>query len=232
MGFLGPAIPWIAKGASLLGGWLAGRHAQNSAMQRTPEEMAALQGAQSSATQLNRQGSILSGTGLPAVQKSLGYYQTLLGGNRAQMAQATAAPRAAITDTYRGAARSLEQSGVRGGARDMATEELARDKAGKIAGLTSGVQPYAAGAMADIGSNLVGQGTSAYGRAASTWASLLGEGFANRKYGREEGEKAGTSIGSLLFDILSGTFGGKKNNGGIYRVPTGSSIPGPDTGYG
>lgn len=203
-------MPWIAKGASLLGGWLAGRHAQKSAMQRSPEEMAALQGATGSANALTQQGTTLSQTGLPALQKSLGYYQTLLGGNRAAMSLATAGPRASITDTYRGAARTLEQSGVRGGARDVATEELARDKAGKIAGLTAGVQPGAAGALADIGSNLTGQGTTALNAAGGVWQNLLGEGQKNRVYGRQEGEKAGTSIGSLLFDVLSGSFG-KKN---------------------
>lgn len=218
-------MPYIIKGASLLGGYLAGRKAQSSAMQRSPEEMLALQGAQSAGTNLTQQGQTLTGMGMPALQKSLGYYSTLLGGNRAAMSLATAAPRAAITDTYRGAERNLEYSGVRGAARESAVADLARDKAGNISRLTAGVQPGAAGALADIGSNLTGQGTTAFGNAGNVWSSLLGKGFENRKYAREEGEKAGTSIGSLLFDILSGF--GKKGGGGkgIPGLPGGTAGP-------
>jgi hypothetical protein len=223
VGFLAPAVPWIVKGGSLLGGWLGGRQAQKSAQQRSPEELAALQGAQSAGNTLMQQGQTLTSTGLPAIQKSLGYYQTLLGGNRAAQALATAGPRAAITDTYRGAERNLERAGVRGAQKDVAEAELGRDRAAQVAGLTAGVQPGAAAALMQGGSGLVGQGSSILSGAGSLWSGLLGQGFENRKYARGEGEKAGTGIGSLLFDVLSG-FGGKKG---------GSSSPGPwKTGYG
>lgn len=221
MGFLAPALPWVIQGGAALGGALLGKKAQSSAMKRSPEEAAALSGAQGGAKDLLSGGKSLIASGQQTTQQGLntlqqpaGYWSRLLGGNRAAMAQATAAPRAAITDIYSGAQRGLERSNVRGAARDVASAELNREQAGKIAGLTTGIQPAAAGALSDIGTNMaeVGGRTSAIGgslagQGANIWGNLLGQGFQNRTYGRWEGEKAGTSIGGFLFDLLSGTLG-------------------------
>ena len=215
MGFLGPAMPWIIKGASILGGYLGGKKAQSSAMQRSPEEQAALTGATGAANTLNQTGSVLTGTGLPAVNKSLSYYQTLLSGSRPAMALATAGPRAAITDTYAGAQRNLDRAGVQGASRMEAEADLGRQRAAQIAGLTTGVQPAAAGALMQGGQGLIGEGNAASQAGAGIWQNLLGQGYQNRVYGRGEGEKAGTGIGSLLFDVLSGF--GKKGG----RAPMG-----------
>jgi hypothetical protein len=213
MGFLAPAVPWLIQGGAALGGALFGKKAQQSAMQRSPEEMQALTGAQNIAGGLSRTGSSLIGQGTQTLGAPTNYWSTLLSGNRAQMAQATAAPRAAISDVYSGAERNLERSGVRGAARDVAGAELGRERAGKIAGLTTGVQPAAAQELSQIGENLVGRGAGMYGQAGSIYSNLLGHGTANRIYGRQEGEKASTNIGGLIFDILQGTVG-KKFGGG------------------
>src|SRR5215831_4078086 len=166
MGFLAPAIPWIASG---IGSWLGGRKATSSAMQRSPEEQQALNSAQSTGQQLLQQGQRFSQLGLPAIQSGMNYWDTLLRGNRAMMSQATAGARGSITDTYRGAMNSLEHSNVRGAARDQATEELNRDRAGKIAGLTTGVQPEAAQQLSSLGSGLTGQGIQQLGGAGNLW---------------------------------------------------------------
>lgn len=205
MGFLAPAIPWIAKGGALLGGALFGRHAQNAAQERSPEEQAALGGATSAAGALGQQGANLTAAGMPAVNGASTYWQTLLNGNRAAMRGAVAGPTAAITDQYRGAQRGLERSGVQGGVKDLAKAEMGRDQASKIAGLTTGVQPQAADELGRLGTTLTGQGTAAYHSAGGIYDSLLGQGYKNRVYAREEGEKAGSSLGSLIFDILNGT---------------------------
>lgn len=225
MGFLAPALPWLGKGAALLGGYLGGKKAQSSAMQRSPEELQALAGAQSAGAGLQQSGTQLTQAGMPAANQALGYYQTLLGGNRAQMGLATAAPRSAITEGYRGAERSLEHSGIRGAAGDLAKAELNRDRAGKVAGLTAGVQPMAAAAMADLGTNLISQGGSRQASAGSLYQSLLGQGANNRMYARQEGEKAGTGIGGFLFDILSSFGGGSGGKKGMPGLPGGSSGP-------
>ncbi len=231
MGFL--ANPVVLKGASMFGGWLAGKMGQKSAMKRSPEEQAALTGGQGAANQLLGQGKQLTEMGTGAGTSALNYWQTLLSGNRAAMSQATAGPTAQITDQYRGAERSLERSGVRGGVRDLAKAEMSRDRVGSIAGLTTGVQPMAANQLGDLGSRFAQLGTASSATSGNIWANLLGSGFENRKYGREEGGKLGGSIGSLLFDVLSGSFGKKK--GGIEGSPPQAGLsfmPGtPLTGF-
>lgn len=211
-----PFIPLIAKGASVVGGLLGGKLAQNAAQQRSPEEQAALTGASGAASNLQTTGQGLIGQGLPGVQQSMGYYSSLLNGNRSQMGLATAAPRAAITDQTRGAEQGLERSGLRGGIRDLAKANLQRQSAGQIAGLTTGVQPDAARALGALGSETVGQGGNMLGQSGSIYSKLLGEGFDNRKYARKEGQDAGSSIGSLLFDVLNGK----------YKKPGSGSNPG------
>lgn len=201
---IAPFIPAIAQGAGALFGGMMAKKSQANAMKRSPEEQQALQGAQGAAGTLGQQGSALFNQGMPQLQQAGGYFSTLLGGNRAQMAQATAAPRAAITDIYRGAERGLEHAGVRGGARDVALSDLNRQRASQIAGLTTGVQPQAAAALGDMGGGQVSAGTSATGSAGSLFGGLLGKGQENRVYARQEGADAGKGWGSVIFDLLSG----------------------------
>lgn len=249
MGFLAPAVPWIIKGGAMLGSSLLSKKvaqgAQNSAMKRSPEEQTALSGAQAAGTSLQqggtsliKQGQSTVQSGLDTLQQPTSYWSKLLGGNRAQMSQATAGARAGITDIYRGAERGIERSGVRGAARDVQKGELNRDRAGKIAGLTTGVQPAAAEALAGIGGNtaqlggqLSGQGGSLLGASGNIFSDLLGQGQKNRQYGRQEGEKAGGGIGSILFDIIRGIagtkFGGKSSGGGgLWAGETGGGSSG------
>jgi hypothetical protein len=213
MGFLAPAIPWIAKGAGALVGMIGAKKAQKSAQQRSPEEQQALSGAQSSANVLGQQGQELIAAGSPYLQQAGNYYSTLLGGNRAAMRGAVAQPTAAITDIYRGAERGLERSHIRGAARDVAASELGRQRASQLAGLYTGVQPAAAQALAGLGGQFLGAGAGLAGSAGSLYSHLLGQGFQNRVYGREEGEKAGQSIGGLIFDVISGTWKKKPSEG-------------------
>lgn len=222
MGFLAPAMPWIIKGGAALAGGLLGRKAEKSAMARSPEEQAALAGAQSSATNMTTQGNALLNRAAPMMGQAGDYWSNLLGGNRAAMSQAVAAPRAALTDVYRGAESNLERSGVRGAQRDVALSELSRDRASRIAQLTTGVQPQAANSLATMGGTLLGSGSSLLGGGADAWTNLLSGGFDNRKYARGEGEKAGKGWGGIIFDILSGTLGkiGKGGGGGGSTTPS------------
>jgi len=202
MGFVAPFIPTIA---GAIGGIFAGKKATSAAMKRSPEEQQALTGAQGAAGGLQQAGTSLLQQGSPYLQKAGGYYSTLLGGNRAAMSQAVAGPRAALTDVYRGAERGLERSGVRGATRELAEAELGRDRASRIAGLTTGVQPSAAAALADLGGGTAQLGLGAMQAGGGIYGRLLGEGAQNRYYGRSEGERFSSGVGGLLFDILSGT---------------------------
>ena len=109
--------------------------------------------------------------GMPATQSALSYYGKLLQGNRAAMSQATAGANRQITDVYRGAEAGLERQGVRGGVRQTALAELSRDRAAAVAGLTTGQQGAAAGALADIGGDLTRQGMYGISGAASQFGS-------------------------------------------------------------
>ena len=217
------AKPAIKAGAAI-GGHFLGKKAQSSAMKRSPEEQEALQGSQAAGKTLQKTGGELIGEGRGALTQPTNYWQRLLSGNRPLMAQATAAPRAAIQDVYRGAGRGLEQSGVRGAQRDVAKAELNRQQASQIAGLTTGVQPTAAAALQDIGFGQIQAGAPMEAQAGDIFTNLLGQGAKNRMYAREEGEKAGTAAGGLIFDVMSG-FGGKGKSPLPSRAPWGSSYP-------
>lgn len=204
--------PAIGIGSSLLGSWIGSKSTQ-SAMQRTPEEQRALAGGQREAGFLAKQGTMLTQAGMPAVTGATDYYTALLRGNRAQMGLATAAPRAALTEQYRGAERGLERSGVRGATKELARAELSRDRASRVAGLTTGVQPMAAQALGGLGTTLTGQGTAAHYGAGANYAGLLRAGTENRVYGREQGQQAGSAWGSTIFDLLGGGMGGGSGSG-------------------
>lgn len=210
-----PVVPFLPLAASAIGGIFAGKKATQAAMTRSPEEQQALGGAQGAAGTLATTGAGLLKTGQETQAPATSYFDTLLRGNRAQMAGATAAPRAAITDVYRGAERGLEHSGVRGAQRDVASADLGRQKASQISSLVTGVQPQAAAALTGIGQTQISQGGAQTGAAGSLYSNLLGQGTENRKYARKEGEKTGSSFGGLIFDILKGTMGGKGGGGGM-----------------
>lgn len=208
-----PVVPFLPLVASTVGGIFGGKKATSSAMTRSPEEQQALGGAQGAAGNLATTGAGLISQGQQTQAPATNYFDTLLRGNRAQQAQATAAPRAAIGDVYRGAERGLDQAGVRGAQRDVASGELGRQKAGQIASLVTGVQPGAAQALTGIGQAQIGEGAPMLGQSGSLYSNLLGQGTQNRKYGREEGEKTGGAFGGLIFDMLKGVGKGKGGGG-------------------
>lgn len=239
MGFAAPIIPFIPHIAGAIAGIFGGKAATKAAQKRSPEEQTALTGAQGAGSTLASQGAqqFATGTGLiqsgqTALAQPTSYFSRLLSGNRALQSQAIAAPRAAISDTFAGAGRQLEQSGVRGAARDEAKGELARQQAGAISSLITGVQPAAAGALTQIGQTsigqggaIAGQGSAAVGQSGNLFQNLLGQGFQNRTYAREQGQQFGQQAGGFVFDLLKGVLG--KKGGGGFGTPLGPlSIPG------
>jgi|SRR5215510_7207356 len=205
MGFLAPAIPLLKMAiphvAGAVAGGLLGKRSQQQAMQRTPEEQQALAGAQGVAGTLGGVGTSLIGQARPYLTQPANYYQSLLSGNRAAMTQAVAPSIAQTTDVYRGAERDLDRLGVRGAARDVAAGELNRQRASQLAGLVTGVQPGAAGALAGLGGTLLQQGGGLAGGAGNIYNALLNQGAWNRQYGREQGQQAGEKLGGLVADI-------------------------------
>jgi hypothetical protein len=170
-------------------------------MERSPEEQAALAGAQGAAGAAQQGGQQALTEGRDYLQKPAHYFETLLGGNRAAMAQAVAAPTAQISANYRGSERALNQAGVRGAARDVAVADLNRQRASQIAGLTTGVQPYAAEQLAGLGQNMMAQAPGLLGTSGNIYGNLLNSGSANRVYARREGADTAAAIGGLARDV-------------------------------
>lgn len=193
--------PLIAQGGGLaIGGW-AGKKATEMAAKRSPEEQAALTGANEVAGQARGLAGELVGQGKQYLQQPANYYQTLLSGNRAAMSGMVAPAVAQITGNYRGAGRALEHSGLRGAARENATADLNRQRVSQIAGLTTGVQGNAADKLAGLGTDMLSQAPGLIGTAGNIYGNLLGQGTANRIYSRGEGERTAGAIGGLARDV-------------------------------
>lgn len=220
-GTYGPLITQVGGAAA---GALAGRQATKMAAQRSPEEQAALRGMTGVAGQASRLGNFFATQGQQYLQQPANYFSTLLSGNRAAMNNAVAPAVAQITGNYRGATRALEHSGMRGAARDVATADLNRQRASQVAGLTTGVQPYAAEQLAGLGQNMMGLAPGMMGTAGTLYGGMLGAGFRNREYSRDEGEKTSKAIGGLVRDVGETVFkGGKKGGTGGATTPPGTS---------
>lgn len=210
-----PFIPLIASGVGALAGKIGGQKATAAAQQRSPEETAALTGAQSAAGNLTNTGSSLISQGQGNVNPAAGYYKTLLNGNRGAMANATAAPRAQLQEGIRGAQTDITRMGVRGAAKDVLSGNLSRQGQSQVAGLTTGVQPGAANALATIGQGQTQTGQPMLAQAGNIYGNLLGAGANNRAYARQEGGNTGNAIGKLIAGagpVLQGAFGGNSSS--------------------
>jgi hypothetical protein len=217
-------IPLIAQGVGMWAGGKAAKKAQAAAAQRSPEEIAAIQGGMGVGDQASKAASEAIGASKPYMKQAGNYYSTLLRGNRAQMSQAVSPYAAQIGQNFAGANRGLEQMGVRGAARDVARADLNRQRAQQISGLTTGMQPAAAEALGRLGISGMQTAAPLYGTAGNVYSNVLAQGLPNRKFAAEEGGKAGAAIGGLVRDIgetIHNTGEDKGWWGGESRAPKG-----------
>jgi hypothetical protein len=220
----GPAIGQAgAQGAGLIGGIYASRAAQNAALQRSPEELAALKGATGAAGSLGQTGTSMLNEAQPYIAQPASYYQTLLRGSRGAMANAVAPARAALQESYRGEQAKLANSGIRGAARDQLQGNLDRQQAGQVSALTTGVQPGAASALAGVGGQLQQTAAPLLGQAGNIYQQLLSQGAANRTQAMKEGTDTGQSAGKLIADLGTTLFGGGKKTAGTTTPPKGKT---------
>jgi hypothetical protein len=216
----------------------------------------ATKGLQGTATDLGQFGTKLgqqAGGFLGDAQKFLGqagtaynqtanYFSPMLSGSRSAINQALAPERGQITDTYRGAEKALDASGMRGGMRDLARAELNRDRAGKLSLLGPSARAAAAngmmqvgGAQSQLGATQAGTATNLFGQAAASkqgatnaYATLFGGANQQAALAQPGKEKAGGAIGSMIFDAVKS--GGKKGGGaptinGLPMVPFAPTVP-------
>lgn len=212
-------VPAIMAASSAYGAYKT--HKAASAAQKASEaQMGAASGV---AGRQEERSNQLFGMGLPQIGAAGNYWQTLLGGNRAAMAQATAGPRGAITDQFRGAERSLERSGLRGGVADLAKAELSRDRASQISGLTTGVQPGAAANLAGLGTSLIGGGTQNLSGAGNLFGNLAGLGQRNAEFQQGRSDEASAGFGRSLFELLNAGSNWARSRGGV--LPSRQTTP-------
>jgi hypothetical protein len=220
-----PAIPALITAGGYLGGQFmankAASSAQKNAMQRTPEELGLIRSQTATSDALRKQGGELFQTAMPGVQSSLNYYQTLLNGNRQARTNAVAPEAGDQAQAFQGSEGAIKRN-LTGGERDQALAENARQRAGAISRLTTGVRPAAASGIAGLAPGLINSGTSAEGGSANIVGNLLGNETSNRQdanaYGFQAGQNTAAGIGALVSQIL-GTFG-KGNKSNLVSRPT------------
>ncbi len=194
----------------------------------TPQELAATEGGMGAAGELGDLGKLLSGQGIANVGQASDYYQKLLGRGGKEAALAAVGPQMGnISQIYSGVSRGLEGRNVRGGVKDLALARSERDKAGSMSRLIHGVQPAAAGALANIGTTLTGQGAGAMQGAGGIFSRLAGIGLGGRQTGlqgqvagSQMGTQWGEGIGGIIMQLLQGIgTGGGGGGGGGYQPP-------------
>lgn len=192
-----PVVPLAIMAGGAIISHYANKKAKADAEKRSPEEAIDVKGGQQAAATSVGKGTEALDTGAETQKPATSYFDTLLHGNRAQQSQATAAPTAKITDVYSGAQRGLEQQGVRGAQKDVASATLNKDRASSISSLVTGVQPAAASALTSIGQTQQQRGASMVQGGGSTYSNLLGPGQANRVQANQKGTDAANSVGKL-----------------------------------
>jgi len=194
MGPVTPFVPYIVSGVSAY----LGRN-----MGRPSKEERGMRGEQASTLrQLRGVGTDLTGSGQENLGRASSFYNKILGGDRAAQNQLLAPEIAGITDVYRGAERNLTRSGVRGGARDVASAELGRDRASRISGLIPGLRPQAAQAVGQLGQFSTATGTQALGGVPGGFNQLLGGARQDRVIAQGAQEGFGASLGQILGDVV------------------------------
>lgn len=196
----GAAIPIIgAVGSSLFGGGSGG----------------AQRGLAPAISGLTNNASFFSRTGAPLLSSAANYYQKLLGNSRAGLQQAIAPITNQIADTYRGAQGQLDYSGVRGPQKDVAEANLAREKAGAIAGVPFQAKTAAVASAAGLGQNLGQMSTSAL-------TPLLGEGQRAYEFNTGQGNLSGEALGGMFAQLLKG-FGGPSASPAMKQAAAGDT---------
>ena len=227
-----PAVPAIIMGGAALGSAWMGKKASDKA---TDAQNSALDLQRQTAQKQGQLSNSLMGyadktynLAQPALNKAMGYYSTLAGGNRAAINQTLAPQLAQLSDSYKGSANAIHNQ-LRGGARDYALAELNRGQAGQAGMMPMQARTGAMASLAGMGMGLAQQGqgwasnaTSALNGAAGTAGQMgtLATGMERDQYSRAN--DLGKSISSIFAPYIWNL--GKKGGG---SVPI---MDGPGTG--
>jgi hypothetical protein len=149
----------------------------------------------------------------PALQKAMQYYTTLAGGNRAQLASATAPEANAIMDTYKGAERGMTSRMAPGPSQERATAELYRSKAGQLGMLPMMARQSAFGNLSGLGTDLLREGNQLYGTAGNV---LSGSNYGLSQLAGMQGQRqqGWVNFGQSMANIFGPWILGKLGVGG------------------
>jgi len=209
----GAVIPAVSIGSSLIGGFLN----RQKTPKRTPEEQAAFTQAGSTASGLGASSGRLLNFGQDRLQDASQFLSPLLSGDRSAALSATSPERGQITSFFRGAGRRIREES-RGGVRDLAIAQNARDKAGALAQLIPSLRLGAAGASANLGTATAQTGIAGQQASGGLFAQLAGALQSGRlDEGRLQGlfaqlnRQSGIDLGRGIFEILQSTRGSTGN---------------------
>lgn len=187
----------------------------------TTNQAGSVTDAMTSARTAGAQGASAFATGAPLLSQAASYYQRLTGGDVKAQQAAVAPQRQSILENYRGAERGLDAGALRGGARDYARADLARQKAGQIGQLVPEAIQSAVPQAAGLGTTLTGQAQSGNAQAGSIYTALSGQGENARQYDDEASGKLGGNIAGFLTNLLSTYYAGKSpKSTQTYAIPT------------
>lgn len=151
--------------------------------QPSPEEQRNMQGVTDLARLMGGEGAGLYNVSNPTFERAMRYYGDILSGNKSAVTSAIA-PEAEMMAELTGAQqKGIEQSGLRGGARDAALAESARTGTGQIAGLIPKARANAAQAGGALSLSGIGQGTQNVAAGAGLYQNLAGMQQQNRQFG-------------------------------------------------
>lgn len=193
-GKVAAAAPYAAAGGGMLASYLSNR--------KGGDEKAAL-AAQTDATRLGTaQSADLYNFGRPFLDQAGSYYSRLAKGDRAGMTAALTPEISAINESYAGAEKGLERSGVRGVARDVAVGELGREKAGRVSSLFPVARNNAMSAVAQLGQFGTSSGQSGTFTGGQMFGNLAAGLRGDRLARAESMSNAGATYGSLVYDLM------------------------------
>lgn len=196
------AAPLIgAVGA--IGSSILGKKSAAGSATPTAAEQSALTAQTHAATGLAGAGAQALRQGTAATGQATNYFSTLANGNRGQLTTALSPEIEAVNKTYAGANSTISRF-LRGPDKDMQAGELARERAGNIAGLYKGVRQNAATSLAGIGSAETSAGSGAMAGAGSLFGANASQGASNRLSGAELEHQAGSDFGNLFYNVFKG----------------------------
>lgn len=136
--------------------------------------------------------------GLGAQTDALNFFQTLLKGDRGQIANLLGPAFSNIQNQTQSARNTNSEFGNRSGGTNASTQNAEEDAQKQIQALISSIFPSAAGQVASIGGQIEGEGQNLINTAASAADSLTGHAETARQTDIQQSNALGASIGDIF----------------------------------